>query len=86
MTMYPVALYPKPETPIVTIWFNGGPLDGSSGGVAPVRELKGSIKHAGGAYEMWGFAKPEKHAPAAWMSNFMPDRVIYQWQQKSPFA
>lgn len=81
-----MTLYPQAQTPIVTIWFNGGPLDGGSGGVSNVSDLKGSIKHAGGAYEMWGFARPEAKAPQVWMSNFMPDRVIYQWQQKSPFA
>lgn len=77
-----MTIYQQAETPIVTIWFNGGPLDGGSGGVSNVSDLKGSIKHAGGAYEMWGFAKPEKHAPQVWMSNFMPDRVIYQWEAR----
>lgn len=77
-----MTLYPQAETPIVTIWFVGGPNDGGSGGIKDVKELRGSISVGSGTYEMQGFARPEAGQPPQWMSNFMPDRVIYKWEPR----
>lgn len=77
-----MTLFPQAATPIVTIWFVGGPNDGGSGGIQKVSELRGAIKMGSGSYEMQGFARPEPNQQAVWAANFMPDRVIYKWEQR----